>query len=184
MERKIEVEVTPLITFFLKFLVNKPFNHEYDIVPRSKKYLRNLKAGDKIAFHYINKANKIMKKFKLGITPIHPVQQVGEVAAKILSVNHQYGEAWLVAGEIGTYVNDGIQDVVCLQPFGCIANHIVAKGVEKRLRELYPNLNLLFLDMDAGASEVNTANRLEFLIRGARESLKKQMQDESATVSP
>ncbi|WP_371803709.1 acyl-CoA dehydratase activase [Candidatus Lokiarchaeum ossiferum] len=178
MERKVEVEVTPLITFFLKFLVNKPFNHEYNILPKSNKYLRAMAAGEKVAWHYINKANKIIKKFKLGISPIHPVRQVGEEAAKIMSVNHQYGEAWLVSGEIGTYVNDGIQDVVCLQPFGCIANHIVAKGVEKRLRELYPSLNLLFLDMDAGASEVNTANRLEFLIRGARESLEKQLKDE------
>ncbi|MBN2618297.1 MAG: hypothetical protein JXR64_08315, partial [Spirochaetales bacterium] len=58
-----------------------------------------------------------------------------------------------------------------LQPFGCIANHIVAKGVEKKMKEVHPHLNLLFLDMDAGTSEVNTANRLEFLIKGAKESM-------------
>jgi predicted nucleotide-binding protein (sugar kinase/HSP70/actin superfamily) len=79
------------------------------------------------------------------MNPIHHIQDIGDTAEKVLSINHQYGEAWLVAGEIGTYAKDGINDVVCLQPFGCIANHIVAKGVEKKLKEVHEHLNLLFL---------------------------------------
>jgi len=55
--------------------------------------------------------------------------------------------------------------VVSLQPFGCIANHIISKGIEKRTRELYPNLNLLFLDFDSGMSEANIFNRLHFMIK-------------------
>ena len=176
MERKIEVEVTPLITFFLKFLVNKEFNSEYNIIPKSKKYLAGMKAVDKITWHYIDKANKLMQNFKLGMKPIHPVHEIGEHAEKVMSLTHQYGEAWLIAGEIGAYMGDGVKDIVCLQPFGCIANHIVAKGVGKKLKEVHSSLNLLFLDMDSGTSEVNTANRLEFLIRGAQETLEKKQQ--------
>ncbi|MGL1890351.1 MAG: acyl-CoA dehydratase activase [Spirochaetaceae bacterium] len=171
MSKGIEVEVTPLITFFLKSFVAKPFNSEYNILPKSKLYLKALKAAENICYGFINRANNIISNYHLGMGPIHNVQDVGATAEKVLSINHQYGEAWLVAGEIGTYVQDGINDVVCLQPFGCIANHIVAKGVEKKLKEVHPHLNLLFLDMDAGTSEVNTANRLEFLIKGAKESM-------------
>ncbi|QEN05493.1 CoA activase [Thiospirochaeta perfilievii] len=171
MSKGIEVEVTPLITFFLKSFVAKPFNSDFNILPKSKVYLKALKAAENVCYSFIGRANAILSNYHLGMSPIHHIQDIGETAEKVLSINHQYGEAWLVAGEIGTYVKDGINDVVCLQPFGCIANHIVAKGVEKKLKEVHPHLNLLFLDMDAGTSEVNTANRLEFLIKGAKESM-------------
>ena len=71
-------------------------------------------------------------------------------------------------GEIAGLVKDGIANVLCLQPFGCIANHVVAKGIEKRLKEVHPHLNLLFLDADAGLSEVNYFNRLYFFINQAK----------------
>ncbi len=176
MSKGIEVEVTPLITFFLKSFVAKPFNSDYNILPKSKIYLKALKAAENVCYGFINRANKVLSKYHLGMGPIHHIQDVGATAEKVLSINHQYGEAWLVAGEIGTYVKEGINDVVCLQPFGCIANHIVAKGVEKKMKEVHPHLNLLFLDMDAGTSEVNTANRLEFLIKGAKESMAAKVQ--------
>lgn len=60
--------------------------------------------------------------------------------------------------------------MLCLQPFGCIANHVIAKGVQKRLQEKYPRLNLLFLDADAGVSEVNFFNRMHFFVNHAREA--------------
>lgn len=171
MDKGVEVETTPFITFLLKSFVAKPFNSESNIVPKSKVYLRAIKAAEKVCYGFISRANTVLSKYHLGMTPIHHIQEVGDIAEKVLSINHQYGEAWLVAGEIGSYAKDGIHDVVCLQPFGCIANHIVAKGVEKKMKEVHPHLNLLFLDMDAGTSEVNTANRLEFLIKGAKESM-------------
>ncbi|OQY39840.1 MAG: hypothetical protein B6229_02980 [Spirochaetaceae bacterium 4572_7] len=183
MSKKIEVEVTPLITFFLKSFVAKPFNNEANIDPKSKIYLKAMKAAENVCYSFIGRANKILSKYHLGMSPIHHVQDVGATAKEVLSLNHQYGEAWLVAGEIGTYVQDGINDVVCLQPFGCIANHIVAKGVEKKMKEVHPHLNLLFLDMDAGTSEVNTANRLEFLIKGAKESMMEKQARSAKTVT-
>ncbi len=90
-----------------------------------------------------------------------------------MNLVNQFGEGWLIPGEIGRMVSHGLNHIICLQPFGCIANHIVAKGVAAKLRRLYPELNLLFLDMDAGASEVNIFNRLEFLVK----SVSVQFQD-------
>ena len=62
----------------------------------------------------------------------------------------------------------GVQNVVSLQPFGCIANHIISKGVEKKIKTLFPQMNLLFLDFDSGSSEVNVHNRLYFMIKSAK----------------
>ena len=91
-------------------------------------------------------------------------------AQEIVTLNHQYGEGWLIAGEIATFAREGINNVLCLQPFGCIANHVIAKGVHKRIKELYPQINLLFLDADAGVSEVNFFNRMHFFVNHAKEA--------------
>ncbi|HSQ76890.1 MAG TPA: hypothetical protein VLT13_15115, partial [Bacteroidota bacterium] len=90
---------------------------------------------------------------------------------RVLSLADQFGEGWLIPAEISSLAEEGVEHVVCLQPFGCIANHIVAKGVEKRIRDLYPRLNLLYLDMDAGAGEANLHNRLHFIVQGAKEAV-------------
>jgi predicted nucleotide-binding protein (sugar kinase/HSP70/actin superfamily) len=103
--------------------------------------------------------------------PYHTVQDVAQKAEKIVELTHQYGEGWLIAGEIGLFVEHGVPNVLCLQPFGCIANQVIARGVSKRMKEKYPQLNLLFLDADAGTSEVNFLNRLYFFVNHARASL-------------
>lgn len=90
------------------------------------------------------------------------IDEIAQTAKTVLSLTHQYGEGWLLSGEVGEFVRSGVENVICLQPFGCIANHVVAKGVAKRMKELYPSLKLLFLDLDAGISEVNYFNRLHF----------------------
>ena len=83
------------------------------------------------------------------------------------------GNTWRCAdgcsqGEVASFVKNGINNVLCMQPFGCIANHIIAKGAEKKMKEMYPQLNLLFLDADAGVSEVNFFNRMHFFVNHAK----------------
>jgi len=56
-----------------------------------------------------------------------------------------------------------------VQPFGCIANHVISKGIEKRIKDLYPNMNMLFLDFDEGTTEVNILNRLHFMVKNVKE---------------
>jgi predicted nucleotide-binding protein (sugar kinase/HSP70/actin superfamily) len=65
----------------------------------------------------------------------------------------------------------GVNHVVSVQPFGCIANQVISKGVEKKMKDRFPHLNLLFLDFDAGTSEVNIFNRLYFMVKAAKEDV-------------
>ena len=78
----------------------------------------------------------------------------------IVSLAAQFGEGWLLPADIIGYLRDGIDNIISLQPFGCIANHVISKGIEKRLHKQFPSLNLLSLDFDSGVSEVNVMNRL------------------------
>jgi predicted nucleotide-binding protein (sugar kinase/HSP70/actin superfamily) len=126
--------------------------------------------GKRLLRSFQNEVNGIMKKYR-HYRPYHDIQEIAQKAQEIVSLNHQYGEGWLIAGEIASFAKEGINNVLCLQPFGCIANHVVAKGMEKRMKELYPQLNLLFLDADAGISEVNFFNRMHFFINHAKESM-------------
>ena len=83
-----------------------------------------------------------------------------------------FGEGWLLPAEIANYAKNGINSVVSLQPFGCIANHIISKGMEKKIKQIYPDMNLLFLDFDAGTSEANVFNRLHFRLENAKSKMK------------
>ena len=78
----------------------------------------------------------------------------------LVSLAAQFGEGWLLPADIVGYIRDGVDNIISLQPFGCIANHVISKGIEKRLHERFPSLNLVSLDFDSGVSEVNVTNRL------------------------
>jgi len=93
-----------------------------------------------------------------------------ELAKNVISLNAQFGEGWLLPAEIISYAESGVKSVISLQPFGCIANHIVSKGVEKRIKRLYPAINLLSLDFDSGVSDVNIKNRLLLFIDKLKEN--------------
>ncbi len=92
-------------------------------------------------------------------------------ASAIINLNSQFGEGWRIPAEMVHFAESGINNVLSLQPFGCIANHIVSKGIEKRVRQLFPEMNILSLDFDSGVSDVNIYNRLHFMIRNAQEQL-------------
>ena len=106
----------------------------------------------------------IMNKYRFYI-PSESIYIKAGYAAEVLDLSHQYGEGWMIAAEVACYSRSGVKKVVCLQPFGCIANHIIAKGIEKRLKKTYPDVSMLYLDIDGGMAEVNLQNRLHFLIR-------------------
>jgi len=125
--------------------------------------------GLKLIRNFLHQFDNVRQKFRFYHQ--HPdISEIADKARQIVSLNHQYGEGWLIAGEIASFVEAGINNVLCLQPFGCIANHVIAKGVQKRIMELYPQANLLFLDADAGVSEVNFFNRMHFFVNHAREA--------------
>ena len=92
----------------------------------------------------------------------------------ILSIGNQTGEGWFLTAEMVEYIEHNIPNIVCVQPFACLPNHIVGKGVIKTIRETYPNANITPVDYDPGASESNQTNRLKLLMTVAKDNLKKQ----------
>lgn len=158
------VEIIPpmLTDFFTQFFVNRKvkkaslsenshipdwlYNCLYRIYKKHVSYFN--KAG--ASFRYWSNFNDIFYEAK--------------EAEKIINLNVQFGEGWLLPAEIATYYKSGVKNVISLQPFGCIANHIIVRGVEKRLKELFPRLNLLSLDFDSGVSDVNVTNRMLLFI--------------------
>ncbi len=159
----VEVVFPPLLEFFTQEFVNIKVNQKAGLT--DKKFTTNMLVYlfEKYANRYISRTNKILKKFRFHCH-FHDVKHIAAKAEEILSLTNQFGEGWLIPAEIAGFSEDGIHNVISVQPFGCIANQIVSKGVEKKIKDLYPNMNLLFLDFDDGASDVNILNRLHFLI--------------------
>ncbi|MDR0782146.1 MAG: 2-hydroxyacyl-CoA dehydratase, partial [Propionibacteriaceae bacterium] len=96
--------------------------------------------------------------------------QMAELAARaqeVTSLGNQAGEGWLLTGEIVELIHDGVPNVICAQPFACLPNHVVGKGMFKEIRRLYPGANLVTIDYDPGASEVNQLNRIKLMITTA-----------------
>ena len=103
--------------------------------------------------------------------PPLPIAQVAEYAKPFLSVGNQYGEGWFLTGEMVELIHSGAPNIVCIQPFACLPNHVVGKGVIKLLRKTFPQANIVAVDYDPGASEVNQLNRIKLMLATARKNL-------------
>ena len=90
----------------------------------------------------------------------------------VLSIGNQTGEGWFLTAEMIEYIENDIPNIVCVQPFACLPNHVVGKGVIKTIREKYPMANITPVDYDPGASETNQANRIKLLMTVAKDNLK------------
>ena len=98
----------------------------------------------------------------------------------ILSIGNQTGEGWFLTAEMVEYIEHGIPNIVCVQPFACLPNHIVGKGVIKTIRETYPEANISPIDYDPGASESNQTNRIKLLMTVAKDNLKMKNNEKKA----
>ena len=99
--------------------------------------------------------------------PPLPIEQVAQLAKPFLSIGNQYGEGWFLTGEMAELITGGTPNIVCIQPFACLPNHVVGKGVIKALRKAYPQANIAAVDYDPGASEVNQLNRIKLMLSAA-----------------
>ena len=107
----------------------------------------------------LKQVNKAASKFRYFRRFTNIYDDAKEVKG-LVSLAAQFGEGWLLPADIVGYIRDGVDNIISLQPFGCIANHVISKGIEKRLHDRFPQLNLVSLDFDSGVSEVNVTNRL------------------------
>ena len=102
--------------------------------------------------------------------PIH-IRKVAELARPFLSIGNQYGEGWFLTGEMAELLTHGTPNIVCIQPFACLPNHVVGKGVIKTLKSAYPQANIVAVDYDPGASEVNQLNRIKLMLSAAKKAM-------------
>ena len=114
--------------------------------------------------HYAHVYDRLCRPYPF-YRPFTDIMDIWRKSRRVINSAADFGEGWFLPGEICDLADHGVDKVVSLQPFGCIANHIISKGIERRYKTLYPHLSLLFLDFDAGTSDANIANRLHFLLR-------------------
>lgn len=119
--------------------------------------------------HRIRKINRLASRFKAW-RPFTDIFDQAKGAKGIVKGAAQFGEGWLLPAEIVEMAEGGVNNVVSLQPFGCIANHIIAKGVANAIRRRFPNINYLTLDFDSGVSRTNVTNRLLLFMEQAHSS--------------
>lgn len=163
----VEVVVPSILDFMIQSFVNNKVNRDANLQRFSFSEIKT-SFFEMLANRQMRSYEKIMNDFKFDRKEIH-LHEKAEMASKSINLVNQYGEGWLIAAEISAFAKQGINYVVSMQPFGCIANHVIAKGIEKRLKTLHPEMNLLYLDFDSGVSPVNILNRLHFMLHSAKE---------------
>ena len=125
-----------------------------------------------IAFlEYFRRAAKKEFAASKHFTPPSKIQDLASMAQEFVSLGNQTGEGWFLTGEMLELIHSGVNNIVCTQPFGCLPNHIVGKGVIKELRKAYPDSNIIAVDYDPGASEVNQLNRIKLMLATAMKNL-------------
>lgn len=165
-----EAVVPDLMDFMLYCFYNQIYKAEH--LGTSKKAARVSKLGIWGIEHVIRGAsNKEFKKSKHFVPP-NPIRKTVEFAEPIVSIGNQTGEGWFLTGEMVELIHEGVPNIVCTQPFGCLPNHVVGKGVIKALRKAYPESNIVAIDYDPGASEVNQLNRIKLMLSSAQKALR------------
>ena len=158
------VEVVPpsIFNFFSTTLVNKHINRDQHI--KQEKLPLFLTDGiHRLLRRFVKKYDKICQPYPF-YRPFTDIFENAALAKQVIDLAADFGEGWFLPGEVCDLAEQGIRNIISLQPFGCIANHIISKGIEKRIKNIYPDINLLFLDFDSGTSESNVYNRLHFLL--------------------
>lgn len=169
-----EAVVPGLIEFFLFAIAGAIFQQEG--VGKSKKGA----LGGKIALDLIARLRKPANEALERSSRFEPPTDIFELAGyaeEILSLCNSMGEGWLLTAEMCELIRNGAPNIVCAQPFACLPNHVVGKAVIKELRRKYKGTNIVAVDYDPGASEVNQLNRIKLMISVAKANLAEQQKD-------
>ena len=163
-----EAVVPDLLTFGLYCCYNATQKEKYLGGTRKGRIIANALA--KVIEWYQKPLMKALEKSKRFDRP-EDIRTLGEYAKKGVSLGNQTGEGWFLTAEMIELIHSGVPNIVCTQPFGCLPNHIVGKGVIKELRKQYPISNIVAIDYDPGASEVNQLNRIKLMLSSAEKNL-------------
>ncbi len=170
LEREGAEAVVPDLIDFLNYSV---YNSQYkaDYLGGKQSSARVSKLAIKLIRRLRKPALEALEKSKRFEAPIH-IETIGEFTKPFLSLGNQYGEGWFLTGEMVELILSGVPNIVCIQPFACLPNHVVGKGVIKALKKEYPQANIAAVDYDPGASEVNQLNRIKLMLSAAKSTMK------------
>ncbi len=168
-----EAVVPDLVDFLNYCFYNQNFKHEYLGYKKSSAITAN--AGIAAIEWLRSAANEEYKKSK-HFEPSARIEDLAKMAAPIVSIGNQTGEGWFLTGEMMELIHSGTKNIVCTQPFACLPNHIVGKGVIKAIRKTHPDANIVAIDYDPGASEVNQLNRIKLMLSTAQKNLNNSKQ--------
>ncbi|HBN06365.1 MAG TPA: 2-hydroxyglutaryl-CoA dehydratase, partial [Bacteroidales bacterium] len=176
-EEGAEVVVPDLLDFFLYSSINGVIKYD-ELLTGTKKS----KAMSNIAVKAIDMYKKpsvdAFRSSKRFTTPAS-IKELAHKAKKFLSLANQSGEGWFLTGEMVELLDSGVDNILCLQPFACLPNHITGKGMIKKLKSAYPMSNIVPIDYDAGISEVNQINRIKLMLTNAVRNMNKQKTDKT-----
>ena len=166
LEREGAEAVVPDLMDFLNYsLYNSTYKAEFLGTSKSGKTFSE--AGISLIQRIRKPALKALKASRRFEPPM-PIEAIAQQTKPFLSIGNQYGEGWFLAGEMIELLKSGVPNIVCIQPFACLPNHVVGKGVIKALKKQYPQANIAAVDYDPGASEVNQLNRIKLMLAAAR----------------
>ena len=166
-----EAVVPDLLDFLLYCFYNNNFKSEKLGTSKKTAFLGNL--GIKALEWLRSPATKAFRASKHFDAP-SDIRDLADMAKEIVSLGNQTGEGWFLTGEMLELIHSGASNIVCTQPFACLPNHIVGKGVIKELRRRHPEANIVAIDYDPGASEVNQLNRIKLMLSTANKRLNEQ----------
>lgn len=166
-----EAVVLDLVDFFLYGMYSKKFNLEH-LSGTLKSALIN-----EYAIKLIELARRPMRdalRKSVHFTEPGRIEKTAKAATEIISLGNQCGEGWLLTGEMVELIRSGTENIVCMQPFACLPNHVTGKGMMKAIRRLNPKANIVAIDYDPGASNVNQLNRIKLMMATAHKNLQKE----------
>ena len=171
-EEGAEAVVPELMNFMLYCFYNQIYKARYLGTSKKAAVISNL--GIQAIEKLRSGASKAFEKSKHFEAPAR-IEQLVSYAEPIVDIGNQTGEGWFLTGEMVELIRSGVNNIVCTQPFACLPNHVVGKGVIKELRKRYPLSNIVAIDYDPGASEVNQLNRIKLMLSTAHKNLAKQV---------
>ena len=174
-----EAVVLDMLDFFLYGMYSKQFNFEHLSGTHKQKSVNNL--GIK-AIEWLRKPmRKALRESKHFTEPAY-IEETAANASQIASLGNQCGEGWLLTGEMIELIHSGVENIVCLQPFACLPNHVIGKGMMKALRKMNPKANIVAIDYDPGASDVNQLNRIKLMMATAHKNIEDACLEDEKTV--
>jgi len=176
-----EPVVSGVLDFGLYCLENVMVDYRY--YHRNQRTVKLVSWASRRLQQYQRKIIRIIEKEGSFRAPT-PFQEVIACADEVIDRGVKMGEGWLLSGEMVEYIHSGVNNIVCCQPFGCLPNHIVAKGMMRKIKNKYPLANIVALDYDPGATRVNQENRLKLMLANARLNADMQNKEAAEAAAP